>query len=383
VRHIPDYIQDLIHKFFDGSITPDEKKQLDNWYNSFSSSDIEVFSEESENHYGYRMKRRLDKHVKRKRLPASTFTLILLRSAAAVLLISFSIIIYRSLSKNEPEKTTTASIQPATDILPGGNKAVLTLGNGSTIILDSTSGGSLGNDGGFNIVKVGDGKVEYRLADNTQTSAATVYNTISTPRGGQYQITLADGTKVWLNASSSIRFPVEFNNPTREVEMTGEVYFEVARNPSKPFRVKVNDSYINVIGTHFNVMAYDNEPSINTTLLEGAVSIENKKSSRRISPGQQARADASGSIKIINDADVEEAIAWKSGFFQFKSAGIKSIMQQVERWYDADIIYEGEVKLHFTGQVSRSVKVSELLRKLELTNEVRFKIEGKKITVLP
>jgi transmembrane sensor len=384
VRHIPDYIQNLIHKFFDGSITPGEKKLLDEWYHSLSSSEVEVFSEESEGHFDYRMKHRLDRLLKGNRPSASPARLILLRAAAAVLIISLSMIIYKSLFTNEPnEKYTTTTVQPATDILPGGNKAVLTLGNGSTIILDSTSGGSLGSDGGINIVKVGDGQVEYREANSTQTNQLTVYNTISTPRGGQYQIALADGTKVWLNASSSVRFPVEFNDAAREVEMTGEVYFEVAHDPSKPFRVKVQDNYISVLGTHFNVMAYDNEPSINTTLLEGAVRVENKKSSSRISPGQQARADASGSIKIIKDADVEEAIAWKSGFFQFKSADIKSIMHQVERWYDADINYEGDVKLHFTGQVSRSVKVSELLRKLELTNEVHFRIEGKKITVLP
>ena len=384
MRHIPENIQNLINKFFDGSISPEEKKLLDEWYHSISLREVEVYSDESEDQYGYRMKHRLDRRLKLNRTKNSPATLILWRAAAAVLLISFSLIIYRSLFKNElKEKNTPATIQPATDILPGGNKAVLTLGNGSTIILDSTSGGTLGNDGGINIIKTGDGQVEYRLNDNTQTTHAAIYNTISTPRGGQYQIVLADGTNVWLNASSSLRYPVEFNDSIREVEMTGEVYFEVAHNPSKPFRVKVNDNYINVLGTHFNVMAYDNEPSINTTLLEGAVKVENKKSSIRIFPGQQARADASGSVRVIKDADVDEAIAWKSGFFQFKSADIKSIMHQVERWYDADIHYQGEVKLHFTGQVSRSVKVSELLRKLELTNEVHFKIEGRRITVLP
>ena len=165
--------------------------------------------------------------------------------------------------------------------------------------------------------------------------------------------------------------------------MTGEAYFEVAHNASKPFRVKVKDTYINVLGTHFNVMAYDNEPGINTTLLQGSVRVDHDHSSRQISPGQQAIVGNLGSIRLIRDADVEQAIAWKNGYFLFNGSDIKSIMHQIERWYDADVVYEGDVKLHFTGQVSRSVKVSELLRKLALTNEVHFKIEGKKITVLP
>ena len=383
MRHIPGYIHDLIHKFFDGTINPEERKQLDNWYHSLST-EVEAFSDESEEHIAFRMKQRLDRLLKKNRTATTPTRLILFRAAAAVLLICFSLIAYRFLfSPKAKEKYSSARNTPALDILPGSNKATLTLGNGSTVILDSTSGGSLGQDGGISIVKVGDGQVEYRQPVNIQHNKATVYNTITTPRGGQYQVVLADGTKVWLNSSSSILFPVEFNDTIREVQMTGEVYFEVARMPTKPFRVKVKENYINVLGTHFNVMAYDNELAINTTLLEGSLRVENKKSSSLLSPGQRAMTDASGSIRVIKDADVEEAIAWKSGFFQFTSADIKSIMRQVERWYDADVYYEGEVKLHFTGQVSRSVKVSELLKKLELTNEVHFRIEGKRITVLP
>jgi ferric-dicitrate binding protein FerR (iron transport regulator) len=382
VRHIPDHIQILIERFFDGSLSPDEKKRLDDWYHSLSSSQVEVFSDESEEHFGVRMKSRLDRLLKKNRTPASPARLIIMRAAAAVVLISCSILIYKFLFPERAQETyAVTNNKPATDILPGRNKAMLTLGNGSTITLDSTSGGSLGNDGGINIVKIGDGQVEYQRG-SAQTNSTVVYNTITTPRGGQYNITHADGTRVWLNASSSVRFPVTFNENTREVEMTGEAYFEVAHNPSKPFRVKVKDTYINVLGTHFNIMAYDNEPGINTTLLQGSLRVEHDNSSRLLSPGQAAMVGALGSIRLIKDADVEEAIAWKSGFFQFNGADIKSIMHQVERWYDADVFYEGEVKLHFTGQVSRNVKVSELLRKLELTNEVHFRIEGKKITVL-
>jgi transmembrane sensor len=384
VRHIPEHIQHLINRFFEGSITPEEKKQLDNWYHSLSSAQVEVFTNESEVQLSNRMKHRLGKMVKKDRRSTPP-RIILLRVAAAVLIIGVSISTFLFLYPHKVQEKFSATIrnQPASDILPGSNKATLTLGNGLTIELDGTSARSLGKDGGINIVKLSDGQVEYQDDNNSQHNQSTVYNTISTPRGGQYQITLADGTRVWLNASSSVRFPVDFNDSVREVEMVGEAYFEVAKDPSKPFRVKVKDNYIRVLGTHFNVMAYDNEPSINTTLLEGSLRVENKKSSSLIAPGQQAKTDASGSIKVIKDADVEEAIAWKSGYFLFNSSDIKSIMHQVERWYDADVNYLGEVKLHFTGQVSRNMKVSELLRKLELTNEVHFKIEGKKITVSP
>jgi ferric-dicitrate binding protein FerR (iron transport regulator) len=382
VNFIPGHIQNLIQKLFEGGLTNEEKQRLDDWYHSLSSSEVEVLSDETEEQFGFRMKRRLDRTLGKRR--AITARLILLRAAAAVLLVGGSLISYKLLITRSTEQKHSASTttNPATDIAPGVNKATLTLGNGSTIILDSNSGKSLANDGGINIIKVRDGQVEYKRT-NEQANKQTVYNTLTTPRGGQYHIALADGTNVWLNASSSVRFPVEFNDSIREVEMTGEVYFEVAHNASKPFRVKVNDTYINVLGTHFNVMAYDNEPSINTTLLQGSVRVEHDKSSRQLSPGQQAMVGNLGSIRIIKDADVEQAIAWKNGYFLFNGSDIKSIMHQVERWYDADITYEGDVKLHFTGQVSRNVKVSELLRKLALTNEVHFKIEGKKITVLP
>lgn len=382
MKHIPDYIQDLIQKFFEGKITTEEKKRLDDWYHSLYSSQVEFVSDESEQHLGSRMKQRLDNMRKKDRRVVSPAMLLVMRAAAAVLLLFVSIIAYRTLFTGKAkEKYSSVTHKPATDILPGSDRAILTLGNGATINLDSTSNQSLGIDGGIKIIKVGDGQVEYQPGA-VQNNPAMVYNTISTPRGGQYNIALSDGTKVWLNASSSVRFPVQFNDNIREVEMTGEVYFEVAHNPAKPFRVKAKGTYINVLGTHFNVMAYDNEPSINTTLLQGSVRVEHDKSSRILSPGQAAMVGALGSIRVIKDADVEEAVAWKNGYFLFNGSDIKSIMHQVERWYDADVKYEGDVKLHFTGQVSRNVKVSELLRKLELTNEVHFKIEGKKITVL-
>jgi ferric-dicitrate binding protein FerR (iron transport regulator) len=217
---------------------------------------------------------------------------------------------------------------------------------------------------------------------------AAFYNTITTPRGGQYQVTLSDGTKVWLNAASSIRFPVLFTGNERKVEITGEAYFEVAKNVSKPFKVKTISSEVEVLGTHFNVNAYDDEAVAKTTLLEGLVKVSvpqtgGKLAARFLQPGQQSGITKDGRISVLNNADTEEAVAWKNGRFQFRSADLKSILRQISRWYDVDVVYKGNVDLHFTGQLTRDDYVSKVFDKLALTGEVHFKIEGKKIIVSP
>jgi ferric-dicitrate binding protein FerR (iron transport regulator) len=233
------------------------------------------------------------------------------------------------------------------------------------------------------VIKLDNGQLKYLKGKQGQMPGGTIYNTISTPRGGQYQVVLADGSKIWLNASSSLRFPTEFRDKIREVEVTGEAYCEIAHNASKPFRLKVKEMQVTVLGTHFDVMAYDNESTIKTTLLEGSLRVSNATGASLIAPGQQAVLHKNGSFQLVPNADVEEAVAWKNGKFVFSSADIHTIMRQVERWYNVDISFEREADLHFTGQLSRYVNVSELLRKLELTNEVHFRIEKGRITVLP
>jgi ferric-dicitrate binding protein FerR (iron transport regulator) len=199
---------------------------------------------------------------------------------------------------------------------------------------------------------------------------------------------LADGTKVWLNAASSVRFPVAFTGKERKVEITGEAYFEVAKDKTKPFRVKANSSEIEVLGTHFNVNAYDDEASIKTTLLEGKVKISvpvsgRKSSYKSLFPGEQAEISKDGKIKVKGHADTEEAVAWMNGHFQFKSADIKTVLRQIARWYDVEIEYRGNIDLHFTGQLTRNENVSKVLNELMLTGEVHFKIDGRKIIVSP
>jgi ferric-dicitrate binding protein FerR (iron transport regulator) len=264
------------------------------------------------------------------------------------------------------------------DIAPGGNKAMLTLADGSRIVLDEARNDTLGQQGNTSIIKTQNGQVQYHAAGNTAT---VTYNTLSTPRGGQYQLTLPDGTRVWLNAASSLHFPTAFTGNHRTVELTGEGYFEVAALPGKPFLVKANGADITVLGTHFNIMAYANEQAMAVTLLEGAVNVGRNGTVKKLLPGQQARITGNNSI-MVSGTDVQEAVAWKNGYFIFDRADITTVMRQLERWYDIEVVYEGAPpEMRFGGGMQRSLPLSGILRLLE-KNGVLFKIEGRKITVL-
>jgi transmembrane sensor len=268
----------------------------------------------------------------------------------------------------------------ATDVAPGGNRAMLTLADGSKIILDNAQDGKLAKQGNVQISKVRSGEITYNSLGERPTGSA--FNTVATPRGGQFMIDLPDGTKVWLNAASSIRYPTVFTGTERDVEITGEAYFEVARNIVKPFHVSVNAMGVTVLGTHFNIMAYSEESSIKTTLLEGSVKVTKGSETVLLKPGQQAVLSNQNGALAINPADAEEAIAWKSGRFEFNGS-IQSIMRQIERWYDIEVVYEGNVaSKSFGGAISRKKNVSEVLKLLELTGSIHFKIEGRKITVI-
>ncbi|MFT3701882.1 MAG: FecR domain-containing protein [Agriterribacter sp.] len=383
MKHIPQFIQSLVQKYLKGEATPEEKEQIDNWYRSFSVSDVEIFSNETEDEVSDRMKERLAGFIRKDKVPIFLKRNFLFRISAAVVIAGlFAITYYYTLPKHDKIKEVVATNAKSTPekIIPGGNKAVLTLGDGSTITLDSASNGSLSTQGNTKVIKLGGGQLQYK-GNGAHSMTEVMYNTIATPKGGQYKVELADGTNVWLNAASSIKFPTAFTGNKREVEITGEVYFEVAHDKVRPFKVKVKDLNVNVVGTHFDVMAYDNEASINTVLLEGSLRVGDEKNGRMLVPGDKAVANGTGNIKVEKDVDLEETIAWKNGRFFFNSADIHSIMRQVERWYNVDVNFEQEVSLHFTGQLSRTVSVAELLRKLELTNEVHFRINGRTITV--
>jgi transmembrane sensor len=304
---------------------------------------------------------------------------------AAAILILISAGTYLFLN-NKPAKDIAQSKSISrplkTDISPGGNKAVLTLADGTAIILDSAQNGIISQQGNTKVLKLNSGQLAYNTLNNTP--AEVLYNTISTPRGGQYQVVLQDGSKVWLNAASSLRFPTAFTGKERTVQLTGEAYFEVAKNAAMPFKVQVNKMEVSVLGTHFNVMAYDDESSIKTTLLEGSVRVTKENANALLKPGQEAILNPVEEGFKVDDADVDEAVAWKNGLFQFNSTGLKSIMRQISRWYNVEVSYEGDVSgKNFSGLILRNTNLSEVLKMLQLTREVQFKVEGKKITVLP
>jgi transmembrane sensor len=280
-------------------------------------------------------------------------------------------------------KNTTAPVKLINDVKPGGSKAILTLSDGSEIVLDSAASGVLANQGNTRISKLPGGQISYNT--NGLAVSEVLYNKMTTPVGGLYQLLLPDGSKVWLNSSSSIRYPTRFAGKERAVEITGEAYFEVAKNAAMPFTVKINDNAsVQVLGTHFNINAYSDEAEIKTTLLEGAVKISQGTSSSLLKPGQQARVNKTGSVKVIADADTEEAVAWKNGNFQFNSTDIVTVLRQASRWYDIEIVYAGN-KIpddKFTGKLPRAVNLSSLLKWMQWS-DVHFKLEGKKLIIQP
>jgi len=278
------------------------------------------------------------------------------------------------------EKVAIAADKPS-PIFPGRNQAVLTSSDGDTIFLDSAENGVLKHQGIPNVKKNGFVLV-YDRHNTSNSGAAVSYNTLYTPRGGsQYQVVLSDGTRVWLNAASSIRFPTVFAGQQREIELTGEAYFEVAKNKEKPFQVKVGDSKIKVLGTHFNVNAYSDEPGVKTTLLEGSVAITNGQATGLLKPGEQAVTKTKENKVEIGRVNMAEVMAWKNGLFQFSGADITTIMRAIERWYDVQVVYAGKTSTrHFEGKLNMNAELSEVLKILELCN-VKFTVEGKRIIV--
>jgi len=279
----------------------------------------------------------------------------------------------------EPGKTT-APIQTANNvqILPGGDKATLQLADGSIILLDTTANGNVAKQGSVQVIKL-NGQLSY--TSSGPGTGEIVYNTIRTPRGGQYQLLLSDGSAVWLNAASSLKFPIAFGGKERKVEVSGEAYFEIAKNPSMPFKVMIpGKGEVEVLGTHFNINAYSDEEVVRTTLLEGSINVSAANGKAvQLMPGQQAKMD--NSISIQNNVDTDEVIAWKTGWFNFDRTDISSIMRQVSRWYDVDVEFQGQPgKKTFSGIVSRDNKISEVLKIMEKAGVI-FRIEGKKITV--
>ncbi|AXY74760.1 FecR family protein [Paraflavitalea soli] len=294
-------------------------------------------------------------------------------------------------NRSQPAKPDIMTVNKGENILPGTNKATLTLSDGRIITLSDQQDGVLAQDGGAAVNKKGD-LLEYDTksdAGNNDNTPVT-YNTAQTPRGSTISLTLPDKTKVWLNADASLRFPTSFAGTTRQVELTGEAYFEVAKNAAKPFIVTTGDAQVKVLGTHFNIRNYASEALVKTTLLEGSVEVTAIQDDKKVvlKPAQQALISTRSNISHlipVQTVDVENVVAWKSGYFDFKSMPLPDIMQEVKRWYSdiEEIEFETPSTERFSATLSRNVPLSTLLKVLEETDRVHFEVKGKRIIVRP
>lgn len=382
-----DKLSKLAEKWRNGTITEAEKIQFNTWYNSFDDTEFIIEAE------GSRID--LEKSINEKihdklRIPKrrNSIKIYSILAVAATLILTSGILIYLSfnpsLSPGKRPITQSASI-----IQPGGNKATLTLANGQKISLTDTSNGEIAEQSGIAITKTADGQLVYTIKKSSAASAenqVTQFNTIETPVGGQYQINLPDGTKVWLNAASSLKYPTQFAAHQRKVELTGEGYFEVSKDKKRPFTVITDKQQVQVLGTHFNVNAYKEEQATKTTLLEGSVKVSNASqqkqgNSKLLSPGEQSTlTQASFQVEKV---DIENVIAWKNGYFTFADEDLEVSMRKLSRWYNVDISYQGKFdNISFGGAISRSKSLTEVIQILELTRKVKFKIEGRRIILM-
>lgn len=303
-----------------------------------------------------------------------------MRAAAAVIILLSGWSIGAYVQKKQSTSQFANSNITAQRIEPGSNKATLQLANGKQIILNDIPTGKDVQVAGMKIIKTAAGKVIYQV-DQHESSEAI--NTITTPRGGEHEIVLADGSKVWLNASSSLRFPVAFNKNNRTVELNGEAYFEIAKDASKPFSVNANGTTIAVLGTSFNINAYNDNPTVTATLLDGSVKFKKAGKEVLLTPGQQGIVFNNGSDIKVAAADIEKVMGWKNGYFVFRDENIAEIMKQVSRWYNVDIEFDGDLSdREFGGTVSRYKNITELLDNMQLTKTIHYKIDGKKVIIM-
>lgn len=377
----------LYEKYMNGQCTPAEKELLDAYRDEMTLPDDDWedgLINEAEVHN--RIWQRLSDSRKVVQLtPRKVNKYRWLQVAALFLAVLFAGLFFLKKEKQEGQSTPVVAKVKQKAILPGGNKAYLTLANGSRITLDDAKNGDLATKAGVRVSKTSNGMLVYhfnKAAGDGATNTIPEFNTITTPRGGQYQVVLEDGTKVWLNAASSIRFPQAFTGNDRQVELTGEAYFEVAKNKAKPFIVQANGTRVQVLGTHFNINAYSDNNNVTTTLLEGSVRMASGGSTVMLAPGQQGVVVNGSTIKVGN-ADIQQTMAWKNGLFIFRDLNIVEVMKQVGRWYDVDVEYVGDVKNNeFGGTISKYKNITELLDIMQLTRSVHYKIEGRRVIIM-
>ena len=390
-------IGSLLLKYNQGEITGEEKTILDNWKNASPEND-RLFATLTNNEDLQAKLNQLHeiegtREDARKRVlemifpgavvvPMRRTTQSIWKTVAAAVAVTAVVGTgaWFMLKKDIPKQVAT--VQPVergtqNDVTPGGYKAQLVLSDGSTIELDSAGTGKLAQQGNMQVMNA-DGQLLYKKDAANETT--TLYNTLKTGRGQMYPVKLSDGSAVWLNSSSSIRFPVAFNEQERRVEITGEAYFEIAHNDRKPFTVSVNGMTVQVVGTVFNINSYTDEGSMKTTLLKGAVKVKQGNQQVMIKPGEQAEV-VENNIKVKADVNISKEVAWKNGLFYFKNENVKAIMRQISRWYDVDVVFEGNISNEeFSGKIYRNANLSEVLKLLNVL-DVNYKIEGKKLII--
>lgn len=379
-------LQYLLKRYQISACSDEEKAELNNWYHSlnYDEGDFASWVNKAGGEENLADTLFEDFEIKlKKRSNIITIKRVVQGMAATILLMVSIGLIFQNRNQNDnslPKKNKL------TDVKPGKNKAILTLADGSKIILDDAGKGILTNQAGVIINKNKNGQLVYTVSKKAGANynTTTAYNSVETPRGGQYEIQLADGTKVWLNAGSLLRFPLKFDNKSRNVELQGEGYFEVAHNNKVPFKVLTGKQEVKVLGTHFNIKGYADESGINTTLLTGKVMVSNltSKQSQVLIPGQQAKISKDQDQVAVNSVNVDEVVSWKNGYFIFDNQDISCIMKVISRWYDVDVEYKNLNKEErFGGTFSRSANLSEILNNLQLLGKVHFKIENKKVIV--
>ncbi|MCY4779622.1 FecR family protein [Sphingobacterium sp. UT-1RO-CII-1] len=378
------HIAELIEKHLDGTASPAEYQQLLDWYRSVEHT--EIHWPETEKQFDIRVDRILtnilsqDRHKKAPHLfQRKSFLIPTISIAAAAILVL--LLVTNLFNKDQIKDTVLA--EATTIILPGGNKAILTLSDGSVIDLtDSLHSYNNNREDGLKIY-TNQGELTFNSSDYSTLSSNNL-NTLSTPRGGQYMVNLPDGSKVWLNAESSLSFPNTFNPNERRVTLNGEAYFDIAKNKKAPFIVSVDDMQIEVLGTKFNVDAYKDSPRISTTLVEGSVKVSQGMQNIVLEPNQQSSWDKRSKKFSIQDIDTKLSTAWKNGYFIFENTNIKTIMSQLSRWYDIEVEYLGDIsKKEYTGSILKRSTIQEVLNMLELTGTIEFKITGRRVSVMP
>lgn len=370
----PEQISLLAEKMLKGTISDEEKVLFENWYNTFPEQEVQWNDETT--YSAEELKNRMLLRIKGPKAIVRKWYW-----AAAVLTLFIAGTIYYYTRQTSMEQLAAQSgIAPKHTIVPGSNKATLLLANGNTITLNDEHEGTLAQQGNTQVIKLNSGQLAFQSGNGKDAGNMAALNTLSTPHGGQYQISLADGTVVWMNAASKLIFPTSFNGKDRTVKLIGEAYFEIAPNEHQPFILNVNNMQIKVLGTHFNVKAYNDEPMVKTTLLQGMVKVAANDKEVLLKPGQQAKMNNSGEMNVVV-VNVDDVVAWKNGTFSFNDVTIEEVMLQIARWYDVEIIYpEGIPQGLFRGEIDKASDITTVLKILEVSG-VRFNVEGRKILV--